>query len=210
METTTLASPRVDIGFVQTVRKVVLLVAIAITGALCIFTASRWPRNVHETIEWSGLALIFICICGRTWCSLYIGGRKNSEVVALGPYSVSRNPLYVFSIIGAAGAGAQLGAISTAIICGTLTWLVFLLVVLPEERYLLAEHGESYRAYLARVPRFLPRLSQWRNVEVLEVRSSALVTTFLDACFFIAAAPVSEIVEYMQRAGLIHVFFRIP
>ena len=210
METSALASPRVDIGFVQTVRKLVLLAAIAIVGALCIFTASRWPRPIHETIEWTGLALIFICICGRTWCSLYIGGRKNSEIVAVGPYSVCRNPLYVFSIIGAAGAGAQLGAISTAVICGAFTWLVFWLVALQEERYLLAEHGETYRAYLARVPRFLPRLSQWNNVEVLEVRSSALVTTFLDACFFIAAAPVSEVVEYLQHAGLIHVFLRIP
>ncbi len=210
METTTLASARVDIGFVQTVRKGVLLVAIAIMGALCAFTASRWSQAGHEAIEWAGLALIFICINGRTWCTLYIGGRKNFEIVALGPYSVCRNPLYVFSIVGAVGVGAQLGAISAAVICGVLAWIVFLLVAMQEERYLLAEHGERYRDYTARVPRFMPRLSQWTNAELIEVRPRVVVTTFLDACFFVAAVPIAESVEYLQRAGMLHVFFRIP
>ena len=207
---TALPSARVDIGFVQTVRKVALGVALAIMGALCAFTASRWSDGVHETIEWAGLLLIFICIYGRTWCSLYIGGRKNFEVVALGPYSVSRNPLYVFSIIGAVGVGAQLGALSTAIVFGVLAWIVFLLVAMQEERYLLAEHGERYREYAARVPRFIPRLSLWKNAELIEVRPRAVVTTFLDACFFVAAVPVAEGIEYLQHAGVIPVLLRIP
>jgi protein-S-isoprenylcysteine O-methyltransferase Ste14 len=210
MRTTTLASSPVDIGSVQTIRKVVLLVAITTIGALCIFTASRWTDTLHETIEWAGLTLIFICISGRTWCSLYIGGRKNFELVMLGPYSVVRNPLYTFSIIGAVGVGAQLGELSTAIVSGLFAWVVFRLVVLQEERLLVAEHGDAYRDYLARVPRFLPRPSQWRNVEILEVRPRAVVTTFLDACFFLAAVPIAESFEYFHRLGILHVFLRLP
>ncbi len=207
---TALTSARVDIGFVQTVRKIALVIALAVMGALCAFTASRWSARAHEAIEWAGLGLIFICICGRTWCSLYIGGRKNFEIVSLGPYSVSRNPLYVFSIIGAVGVGAQFGALSTAVVCGVLAWMVFVLVAMQEERYLLAEHGESYREYVARVPRFIPRLSQWRNAELIEVRPRAVVTTFLDACFFVAAIPVAEGLEYLQHAGIIPVLLRVP
>jgi protein-S-isoprenylcysteine O-methyltransferase Ste14 len=210
MRTTTLASSPVDIAAVQTVRKIVLLVAITTLGALCIFTASRWSEGLHEVIEWGGRALIFICISGRTWCSLYIGGRKNYEIVMLGPYSVCRNPLYAFSILGAIGIGAQLGEISTAIVSGVFAWVVFRLVVLQEERLLLADHGDTYRAYVARVPRFLPRLSQWKNVDLLEVRPRAVVTTFVDACFFIAAIPIAEFFEHFQNTGTLHVFMRLP
>jgi protein-S-isoprenylcysteine O-methyltransferase Ste14 len=210
MRTTTLASPPVDIGAVQTIRKVVLLVAITTVAALCLFTASRWSGNLHEVIEWTGLGLIFVCISGRTWCSLYIGGRKTSELVMLGPYSVCRNPLYTFSILGALGVGAQIGALSSALVSGLLTWVVFRLVVLQEERLLTAEHGDTYRDYMARVPRFLVRPSQWRNVHVLEIRPRTVVTTFLDACFFIAAVPIAEAFEYFQRIGMLHVFWHLP
>jgi protein-S-isoprenylcysteine O-methyltransferase Ste14 len=210
MKTSTLASSPVDIGSVQTIRKIVLMVAVATLGVLCVFGASRWSEDWHETFEWIGIGLIFICICGRTWCTLYIGGRKISELVGLGPYSVCRNPLYDFSILGAIGVGAQLGALSSAIVAGIFAWLVFRLVVVQEERLLLAEHGEAYRTYLARVPRFLPRFSLWKSVDVLEVRPRMVATTFIDACFFLVAIPIAELFEYFQDTGAIHVFLRIP
>ena len=55
-----------------------------------------------------------VCIVGRAWCSLYIGGRKKAEIVDRGPYSISRNPLYVFSFMGAFGVGAQTGSVTLA------------------------------------------------------------------------------------------------
>jgi hypothetical protein len=127
-----------------------------------------------------------------------------------GPYSVSRNPLYLFSIIGAVGVGAQLGAVSVAILAGVFAWVVHILVVIQEERLLVAEHGEVYQKYLAEVPRFLPRLSLWKNVDILEVRSRAVVTTYFDACFFLVAFPIAELLEYFQNAGAIHVLMRLP
>ena len=38
-------------------------------------------------IEWAGIVLIVACILGRTWASLYIGGRKIDALVMDGPYS---------------------------------------------------------------------------------------------------------------------------
>jgi protein-S-isoprenylcysteine O-methyltransferase Ste14 len=210
MKSTMLAPPAVDIGSVQTIRKACLLLTVATIGALFVFSASRWSYPVHEAIEWIGLGLIFICISGRSWCSLYIGGRKTSELVVAGPYSVSRNPLYVFSIIGAVGVGAQLGAVSVAVLAGVFAWVVHILVVIQEERLLLAEHGDVYRKYIAEVPRFLPRLSLWKNVDVLEVRPRAVVTTYFDACFFLVAFPLAELLEYFQNSGAIHVFMKLP
>src|SRR3979409_629170 len=114
--------------------KLRLLLGAASIGALFIFGAPRWSADVETVIEWAGRALIVVCILGRTWCSLYIGGRKTSRLVTAGPYSVSRNPLYVFSVIGAVGIGAQLGAVSVAILAGIFAAIVHMLVVIQGER----------------------------------------------------------------------------
>jgi protein-S-isoprenylcysteine O-methyltransferase Ste14 len=210
MKTTTLPSQAVDIHSVQMARKLGLLVTLALFLTLFLFGGTRWPFEVHETMRWIGGGLIFICISGRTWCSLYIGGRKNYELVTAGPYSVSRNPLYVFSIIGAVGIGAQFGAVTVAILGGVCAWLVHILVVRQEERLLLAEHGESYAKYLAEVPRFLPRFSLWKDVEMLEVRPRAFTRTFADACIFLGAIPLAALFDLLHHLGLLRVFFRLP
>src|SRR5436190_20661746 len=135
-----ISSEAESLGPVQAIRKAVLLLAVLIVGVLFVFGASRWSKPVCDAIDWVGVVLMAICIVGRTWCALYIGGRKTYDLVVLGPYSVSRNPLYVFSILGAAGVGAQLGAVTPAIATGPFAWFVFALVVTREERLLVAAH----------------------------------------------------------------------
>jgi len=198
------------IGTVQTIRKIVLAVAVLIIGGLFVFGASRWSKPVCDFIDWFGVVLMAVCIIGRAWCTFYIGGRKTHSLVRLGPYSVSRNPLYGFSILGAIGVGAQLGAVVPAIACGVFSWLVFTLVALQEERVLLSTHGEAYRDYLAQVPRFWPRWSLWQDVELLEVRPRMVMTTLGDAMFFLASVPIAELFEHLQRAGVIPVFLHLP
>src|SRR5262249_4988780 len=138
------------------------------------------------------------------------GGRKPHGLSTAGPYSISRNPLYVFSVIGAVGVGAQFGAVSVAVLAGICAALVHILVVRQEERLLLAEHGEVYAKYFAEVPRFFPRFSLWRNVEVLEVRPRAFTRTFADACIFLGAIPVGAALDRLHDLGLLRVFFRLP
>jgi protein-S-isoprenylcysteine O-methyltransferase Ste14 len=210
MKTTTLPPAAVDIASVQMARKLGLLVTLALFCVLFCFGGTRWPFGVHEAMRWIGGGLIFVCISGRTWCSLYIGGRKNHELVTAGPYSISRNPLYVFSIIGALGIGAQFGAVTVAVLGGVSAWMVHILVVRQEERLLLAEHGETYTRYLAEVPRFFPRFSRWKNVEVLEVLPRTVARTFADACIFLGAIPVAGGLDLLHHLGLLRVFFRLP
>jgi len=210
MRFATLATPNVDIGSVQTIRRVCLLLTVAFVAIVFTFSTSRWPYPARAAIEWAGLALLGICIGGRTWCSLYIGGRKTSELVTTGPYSLSRNPLYLFSTIGAVGVGAQLGAVSIAMLAGLFAWAAHVPVMVHEERLLLAAHGERYRSYLARVPRFLPRFSGWQDAELLEIRPHAVIKTFLDACYFLAAVPTVALVEYLQNTGVVRVVLHLP
>jgi len=207
-------TPSFDIAAVQSARKVVLFALGAVSIGVLLFGASMWPddsdTSLHEMIELAGLGLIVVAIIGRTWCSLYIGGRKKASVVDLGPYSISRNPLYVFSFIGAAGAGAQFGNVTAAIAAALITWIVFSIVVRREEAFLSEKFGGPYLAYKARVPRFIPKLSLWRNVDTLEIRPQLVWRTFVDACVFLAALPLAEGIEMAQVHGLLPVLWTVP
>ena len=41
----------------------------------------------------------------RLWSTLHIGGHKRQRVVMDGPYSICRNPLYLFSLLATLGVG---------------------------------------------------------------------------------------------------------
>src|SRR5262249_12094533 len=138
------------------------------------------------------------------------GGRKPHGLSTAGPYSISRNPLYVFSIIGAVGIGAQFGAFSVPILAGVCAWLVHILVVRQEERLLLAEHGEGYAKYLAEVPRFFPRFRRWKNVGGGGGVPRSGGGTFVDACIFLAAIPVAGVMDLLHQLGLLRVFLTLP
>jgi len=157
----------------------------------------------HEGVEAFGLALIIIAIVGRGWCSLYIGGRKKAEIVDRGPYSVTRNPLYVFSFIGAFGIGAQTGSLVIGAVFAAATFLVFLRTVGREEAWLAANFGDHYAAYRQRTPRFWPNPRLWRDAEELTIRPAFFVRTLRDGLTFLAAIPVMEGIERLQAAGLI-------
>lgn len=202
----------VNLTNVQLVRKAVLLSAIVAGVVFVVIGDSRWPSGsfVHEAIEWVGLVLIVLCIVGRTICTLYIGGKKVASLVDDGPYSITRNPLYALSIVGAAGVGAQLGSIVLAFAAGVVTWLVFLLVIFKEEQALTQKFGASYLNYLATVPRLFPTFALWRDVDKVEVRPRLVLVTALDACIFLVSIPIAELFEYLHEIAVLPTLVLLP
>jgi protein-S-isoprenylcysteine O-methyltransferase Ste14 len=201
-----------SIGQVQAVRKVVIGFALVIGIFLFAVTNSRYPSGgtVHEMIEWAGIVFIVICILGRTWTSLYIGGRKIEQLVMIGPYSITRNPLYFFSVIGAAGFGAQLGSIAVAITFAVLTWLVFHVVIIQEERVLADRFGAVFADYQKAVPRFFPNVKLWHDEPTLVIRPPRVLRTFVDASVFLLSVPIAEIFEWLQDSGALPVLLVLP
>jgi protein-S-isoprenylcysteine O-methyltransferase Ste14 len=197
---------------VQSLRILILWVLVLVLLGLQVFVQSKFAPNSipHELVEWTGIFLIAACILGRMWASLYIGGRKSVELVRNGPYAISRNPLYLFSILGAAGAAAQSGSLMLALMTGALTWLVFRILVAREEGYLESIHGEAFRSYLAEVPRIFPRSLAVRDETMLTVSPRLVMRTGLDSMFFFMAVPLMELVEEAQEAGLIAVKVLLP
>jgi protein-S-isoprenylcysteine O-methyltransferase Ste14 len=203
---------KLSISAIQLIRKAVLLVIVVGGLFVVVFGESRWPDGsfLHEGIEFVGLLLLTICIVGRTWCSLYIGGLKNRSLIDTGPYSVTRNPLYVFSVIGAVGVGAQLGSAVIALVAGVLIWAVFYILIFSEERHLREQFGVAYDEYVARVPRFLPRFKLWRDSETLTIRPGIVRATFIDACLFLLSIPIAEGFDYLHDLGLVPALFQVP
>jgi len=196
------ASVADDLHRFQLIRKAVLFTCILGAVAFAAVTQSLGGETVfHEGLEFAGLGAIAVCIVGRAWCSLYIGGRKKAEIVDMGPYSLSRNPLYVFSFFGSFGIGAQTGSATIAIVFVVITWLVFRATVKREEVWLFGAFGATYAAYVARTPRFWPRFSQWRDRETLEIHPVFFLRTIRDGLIFLLAVPIFESIEHLQDIG---------
>ncbi|MEJ6788160.1 isoprenylcysteine carboxylmethyltransferase family protein [Brevundimonas sp. BR2-1] len=200
-----------DLFRVQQIRKGVLLIGIVVAvGVAGVSRTIGGHTPFHEYLEDFGLAMIAVCIVGRAWCSLYIGGRKKAEIVDLGPYSVSRNPLYLFSFIGAFGIGARTGSIALACAFLLIAVIVFRATVSREECWLRATFTNVYAAYEARTPRFWPDFSLWRDPEILDIRPGFFLTTLRDGLVFLLAVPVFESIEYAQTAGWIAALIQLP
>ncbi len=201
-----------DLGAYQQARRLMLALLLVLVFIMFLFGQSDFPPDttVHEAVEMTGILLIVVGIAGRLWSTLYIGGRKSSLVVTGGPYSITRNPLYVFSSIAAVGVGAQIGSITAALGFGLACAAAFHLVILREEKFLSGKLGPEYAAYLARVPRFLPRLSLYQEGETGGFRPRNLLITLLDGLVFLVSMPLFELIDAAQSSGTLPVLFRLP
>ena len=206
--------PAIDLQKIQHWRKHILsaLFGLTLVPAALFVGSYWWPRAkpLHKTIEWIGIILIFVCIFGRTWCSLYIGGRKKRELVTLGPYSLCRNPLYAFTVLGALGIGAQSGSMTLASAVAMATFAVFHTVVKREEAFLAQAFGPAFDRYAEQVPRFLPRFSAWKDASNMIVNPPLIARTFLDATLFLLAIPAAALLEELQKQGTLPVLLRLP
>lgn len=88
--------------------------------------------------------------------------QKDRQLTTSGPYAYTRNPLYLGSLIMAAG--FAIAARSWWVVAFLL--LMFVLVYAPviagEERYLRQTFPE-YEEYARQVPRFFPRLTPYQS-----------------------------------------------
>lgn len=131
-------------------------------------------------------------------------------LVETGPYSVVRNPLYLFTLIGAAGIGAQTSSLVVMVICIVGAAAVLGVVTSKEEAFLRSKFGTAYDEYSRRVPRFIPRLSGYRDVEHLNIQTKVVYRTFLESSFFLIAVPAIDAIELARHYGLLPDLLHLP
>jgi protein-S-isoprenylcysteine O-methyltransferase Ste14 len=118
-----------------------------------------------------GVAIVLAAESLRLWAVHHIGviSRTRSErlgpLVSTGPFAIVRNPLYLGNI------GLWVGFATSA----RILWLVPLFIVVLsleyhaivrwEEGLLESRRGDEYRAYAARVPRWMPAVRRPSTVD---------------------------------------------
>jgi protein-S-isoprenylcysteine O-methyltransferase Ste14 len=177
--------------------------------ATVLLAQPSWEGSAHEFIEIAGISLVFACIIGRMWSILYVGDKKNRELVTTGPYSMTRNPLYFFSILGATGVGLMYGSLLVAIALGFVTYGVLGITAAKEADYLRTMFGPAYDAYSRRTPMLWPKTTLYVDAPEVAFSPKALKRTLLDALPFLAVFPLIETVEYLHASGVLPTLVRL-
>jgi protein-S-isoprenylcysteine O-methyltransferase Ste14 len=192
-------------AFVQR-KRLIFVRAAAVLAVLLLFFAKpalSEGSNGHETLELLGLCLVLVCVAGRLWSILYVGGKKNQELVSTGPFSITQNPLYFFSTVGAVGVGLIFGSLLAAVALGAASFFIFRVTARKEAEYLLGKFGPAYLAYIKSTPRFWPNPLLFRDHDELLFSTRALKRTFYDGLYFLAIFPAIELVEHFRETGLL-------
>lgn len=164
----------------------------------------------HEILESTGLALIIAAVMGRLWSILYIGAKKNEELIMSGPYSMTRNPLYFFSILGMTGAGLIFGSflLTATILAVAIT--LFRYTAQKEAAFLHGKFGAQYELYAQRTPLILPAPALYTSGPEVTLSTRALAKTFRDCLPFLVLYPLIELVELLHTSGIIKPLFYLP
>jgi len=106
-----------------------------------------------------------LCGVGIAICGLLLRGyaaghlRKHKQLAVSGPYAFTRNPLYLGSVLLAAGFSvASHSWISTLLLSAYLA-IFYPVVIRREQAELKTLYGDAFVEYASQVPAFWPRLS---------------------------------------------------
>jgi protein-S-isoprenylcysteine O-methyltransferase Ste14 len=116
----------------------------------------------------TGIAIFVAGLIGTLYAQFAMGSswrigvdeEERTELVTSGPFATVRNPIFSALLPATLGLAMLVPNVVAAVALAALLVAVELQVRLVEEPYLLETHGETYRAYAARVGRFVPGLGR--------------------------------------------------
>jgi len=164
-----------------------------------IFTRSAEQESLlYDLEEIAGFILIAVSTMGTLWCGGYTFGRKSKHICQDGPYSLCRNPLYLFSGLG----GLGVVMVSTRLILVIAFLVVFCVtyafVVKFEEKRLLNLFGEEYESYAEHVPRLIPRFKNYRTREKIEMAPHRYLLGIVKSMRFFGMAFALQLIEVLK------------
>jgi protein-S-isoprenylcysteine O-methyltransferase Ste14 len=183
--------------------------ALAFFCVLLVMDSRQEGSLIAPILFFSGLLLVGIATIGRLWCSLYISGLKNTALVTVGPYSITRNPLYLFSFIGFAGVGLATETITLALVMVAFFAAIYPFIIRREEGSLHNRFGKSFADYCALVPRFLPRFSRYVEPPTWSVDTRRFRRSMLEVIWFVWLVALIELVEAIHELGFAEPWIRL-
>ena len=187
-------------------RIVLSRIAAAIVLFFFFTTQSYWEiknEKITFLLFLVGIILVAIASLGRMWCSLYIAGYKDTRLITQGPYSICRNPLYFFSMIGVIGVGCATETFTFPIVFILLFASYYGFVIKSEEERLKKLFGVAFDEYAKTVPAFFPRLSLLSEPENYNVKPALYRRHIFSALWFIWIVGILEVIEGMKEIGFL-------
>ncbi|MBI5410004.1 MAG: isoprenylcysteine carboxylmethyltransferase family protein [Nitrospirae bacterium] len=180
-------------------------------GVVILFTGSRWSENgiAGGVLFLVGATLAGLATVGRMWCSVYISGYKKDTLVTTGPYSMCRNPLYFFSLLGAVGVGLATRTLTIPAIIFIAFAVYYPVVIRREEQRLLGIHGKRFEEYCKKVPRFIPSFSSFTEPEEYVIKPKFLRGRFSDSLWFVWLIGIIALIESLHGHGIAPVYFKL-
>jgi protein-S-isoprenylcysteine O-methyltransferase Ste14 len=117
--------------------------------------AFAWLSDPAPASLAAGLPVAVAGLLLRAWAAGHLA--KNRELAASGPYARVRNPLYLGTVLAAAGLTVAARSVVLAALVAAAFALVYLPVIELEEQH-LRKLFPGYAAYAGRVPLLLPSL----------------------------------------------------
>jgi protein-S-isoprenylcysteine O-methyltransferase Ste14 len=98
------------------------------------------------------------------------GGVGGTFLIISGPFAYVRNPLYVGNILLYLGLGIMSFALFPYLPIGAIIFFLFqyYYIVNEEERFLREKFNEQYKDFCKHVPAFFPRLTPYKNSNVVQ------------------------------------------
>jgi len=185
----------------------------AIIIFLALFSEPSWERShfaVSIIVDVLAFLLILIATFGRLWSLMYISGHKTKDLFTDGPYSLVRNPLYMFSFIGAFGIGLVSDNIYILVLLVLIFGLYYPFVIRGEEKNLLRVHGETFDEYRQKTPMLIPRFSLYHDEPTLEIDTRLFRRNFFSVVWFPLIFLILLLIERLHELGVLPVLFNAP
>jgi len=178
-------------------------------SVIVLTTESRWPDHgaIRESLFLSGMFLATLGMLGRVWSNLFISGYKSKDLVRCGPYSMCRNPLYLFSAIGMVGIGLCTGTLAIPVLMVAFFAVYYPMIIEREERRLAIRHPDAFEQYCCTTPAFWPRLDDYREPETYCMFPRTMRKNLADAFWFVALAAIVHVVSHLHSADMLPEFF---
>ena len=156
-----------------------------------------------------GTVLVGVATVGRLWCAVYISGYKDCELVTAGPYSISRNPLYFFSLLGFAGVGFATETLTLGLALVAVYLFCCPSVIRREESSLRERFGSRYESYCLRTPRFFPNLAALSEPAIYRVKPKPFRRALGDVVWFVWLIGLIQLVDELHEVHLIKALFQL-
>jgi protein-S-isoprenylcysteine O-methyltransferase Ste14 len=184
----------------------------ALIVLIVLFSGPSWKMGMlgHMAVDLFSFLLVLIAAFGRLWALAYISGNKTMNLITIGPYSIARNPLYLFSLIGALGIGLYTINLLVIVLIAVTFAFYYPFVIRIEEKNLLRVHGSLFEEYKQRTPMFLPKFSLFRDEPYYTIDTRLFRRSFFSVMWFPLIYIILYLVEFFHAMGILPVLFTIP